>query len=458
MNSNTLNNILHYKNEWIKLHKLKKPLESFYSNIKNQKFLKRNTKNNPAFILECKKASPSIGLLRTKFNIPKIIQVYKKYASAISIVTENKFFKGKFKYLKQASQCTNKPLLCKDFFIDPYQIYYARYYQADAILLMMSILSNSQYVIMSNVAKKMNIDIVTEVHNISELHRALSLNADIIGINNRNLKNLSIDLKTTCRIAPLVPSDRIVISESGINKYKQIRMLSRYVNGFLIGSHLMKSNSLKKTVCSMIYGKNKVCGLTRVEDAFIVKKSGSIYGGLFFYKSPRYIKLRDCKKITSQVKLKYVGVFYNSCMKYILSRVIKLSLAVVQLHGQENQDYIKKLRSLLPKNVKIWKALPVFNNFPIERYNYINCYLIDHKNGGTGKNLIGILLKKNNVSKMMLAGGLKLNNIFQASTLGFCGLDLNSGLEISPGIKDSKKIRHAFNIIKNFPAQYILKN
>ncbi|WP_075431894.1 bifunctional indole-3-glycerol-phosphate synthase TrpC/phosphoribosylanthranilate isomerase TrpF [Buchnera aphidicola] len=461
MKSNTLLKILQYKKIWIQQHKIQKPLLSFYHDLKKSKknFKKSIIKNNPAFIFECKKASPSQGLLRSKFSIPKIINIYNKYANAISVITENKFFKGSFEDLKNAAQYTNKPILCKDFFIDPYQIYYARYHQADAILLMMSILSDSQYVMMTDLAKKMNMHILTEVHNHVELNRALLLNAEIIGINNRNLKDLSINLKTTIQIAPLIPLDRIIISESGINNYKKIRMLSSYVNGFLIGTHLMKSSNLDTSVRSIVYGYNKVCGLTRMKDAFIAEKSGCIYGGFIFYNnSPRYIKRHFCKKIINQVKLKYVGVFVNARIDDILLRVIQLSLSVVQLHGHENQEYIQKLRDVLPHNVKIWKALSVQDSFPTQRYCYVDRYLIDNKNGGTGSTFNWNLIKKHDVSKIILAGGLTLQNIFKASTLGFYGLDFNSGIEKMPGIKDSKKIIQTFNLLKNFPLRSLLTN
>lgn len=456
MKHNTLLNIIQYKKKWIQIHKLKKPLLSFYKDIQKskKKFKASLEKNNPAFILECKQASPSEGILRSTFDIPKIIQIYNKYANAISIITENKFFKGSFKYLQKASQYTKKPLLCKDFFIDPYQIYYARYHQADAILLMMSILNDSQYIMMSKIAQEMNLDIITEVNNITELNRAISLNAEIIGINNRDLCDLSINLNKTRYLAPLIPLDRIIISESGIKNYKNVRKLSKHVNGFLIGTHLMRSRFLDLSIRRMIFGNNKVCGLTRYEDAYVAQKNGCIYGGLIFcHSSPRYITRHSCKKIISQVKLKYVGVFCNAKLKKILSRVEQLSLSVVQLHGQENKKYIKKLRNLLPKHVKIWKALPIQGFFPKIKYLNINRYLLDNQNGGTGIPFNWNLIQKKDVSKMILAGGLNINNVFKASTLGFYGLDLNSGIEISPGIKNQKEIIKVFQILRNFPSR-----
>lgn len=454
MNHNTiLYEILKYKQEWINIYKVKKPLSSFYNKIKKSKknFKKTIKSVKPAFILECKKSSPSYGILNKNFNIQEIIKIYNKYATAISVITEEKFFHGNFRYLKEANKNTKKPLLCKDFFIDPYQIYYARYCHADAILLMMSILNNSQYILLSNIAKKIGLDIITEVHNKKELERAILLNAEIIGINNRNLHTLLIDLNNTYNLAPLIPKEKIIICESGINNYNDIRKFSNYVNGFLIGTHFMKSKNLQKTICSTIYGNNKICGLTSIHDASISEKNGCIYGGLIFCpSSPRYINIKNSEKITKNIQLRYVGVFCNATLEYIISRVIFLSLSIVQLHGQEDQNFIKKLRFLLPKNVKIWKALSVDTFFPTKRYKYINRYLLDYKKGGTGQTFNWNLLLKHDTSKMILAGGLNPNNTFKASQLGFYGLDFNSGIEHSPGIKDKKKIISIFNILKNF--------
>lgn len=131
-----------------------------------------------------------------------------------------------------------QPILCKDFFIDSYQVYLARYYKADAILLMLSILDNKQYMMLYNIAKELNMEVLTEVNNTTELHRAIQLNALIIGINNRNLHDLSIDLNRTKILSPLI-KNRIIISESGITENAQIKELSKMVHGFLIGSSLM---------------------------------------------------------------------------------------------------------------------------------------------------------------------------------------------------------------------------
>ncbi|MGI4816725.1 MAG: bifunctional indole-3-glycerol-phosphate synthase TrpC/phosphoribosylanthranilate isomerase TrpF [Janthinobacterium lividum] len=451
MKNNIISKILKYTQQWIQHKKKSVPLNSFFGKIKktNYFFEKKLKKNRPSFILECKKSSPLHGIIRDKFNISEIISTYHKHADVISVITEKKFFHGSFQYLLQAREQTDKPLLCKDFFIDPYQIYYARYHQADAILLMLSILDNKTYIQLSKIAISMNLGILTEVHTLSELKRALFLKATVIGINNRNLSDLSVNLDTTKKLAPLIPQNKIVICESGINNYKNVRLLSKLVDGFLIGTHLMQSTNLEFSIRKLIYGDNKICGLTIHENAQFAEKVGCVYGGLIFIpSSKRCITTLQGVKIIKNTLLKYVGVFCNQTHQDILKQVYELNLRVVQLHGTETNKFINSLKKLLPDNVLIWKAISVNKNTIIYQNEDIDRYILDHKTGGTGKNFDWKLIKKFNISNMMLAGGLNIKNIFLASTLGFLGLDLNSGLERSPGIKDPNKIKLAFAMLR----------
>ncbi|VFP85880.1 Tryptophan biosynthesis protein TrpCF [Buchnera aphidicola (Cinara pseudotaxifoliae)] len=451
MKNNIISKILQCTQEWVYHKKKSTPLNSFYGKIKktNCFFEKKLKKNRPSFILECKKSSPLNGVIRKKFDISEIISTYHKYADVISVITEKKFFNGSFRYLLQAREQTDKPLLCKDFFIDPYQIYYARYHQADAILLMLSILDNETYIKLSKIAISMNLGVLTEIHTLEELKRALFLKAKIIGINNRNLNDLSVNLDTTKKLSSLIPHNKIIICESGIKKYQEIRSFSKLVDGFLIGTHLMRSKNLEFSVRKLIYGNNKICGLTIHENAWLAEKVGCVYGGLIFTpSSKRCITIQKGMKIIKNNLLKYVGVFCNQTHQDILKKVCELNLYAVQLHGTESKDFIITLKKLLPSNVRIWKAVPVKKNTIIYTNKNINRYILDHKTGGTGKNFNWKLIKKFNISNMMLAGGLNLKNIFLASTLGFIGLDLNSGLEICPGIKDPKKIKLAFTILR----------
>ena len=229
---------------WVEARKQQQPLASFQNEIvpTQRNFYDALAGTRTAFILECKKASPSKGLIREDFDPAAIASIYKHYASAISVLCDEKYFQGSFDFLPIVSQVAPQPILCKDFTIDPYQIYLARYYQADACLLMLSVLDDEQYRQLSAVAHSLNMGVLTEVSNEEELERAIALKAKVVGINNRDLRDMSIDLNRTRQLAARLGPDVTVISESGIHTYAEVRELSHFANGFLIGSALMEQD------------------------------------------------------------------------------------------------------------------------------------------------------------------------------------------------------------------------
>ncbi|UDG80402.1 Tryptophan biosynthesis protein TrpCF [Candidatus Annandia pinicola] len=450
--NNVLKKILNNKYEWICSRKIKQPPKSFLYKIKKSKknFYKSLKGNYTKFILECKKKSPSLGIMRKNFNIIDIVNKYEKYASSISILTDEKYFNGSFENMLLASRNTKHPILCKDFIIDIYQIYLARLYGADAILLILSILEDHQYNILSNLAHSLNMGVLTEINNEKELNRAIFLNAKVIGINNRNLNNMSINTNKTKILSKKIPRYITVISESGIKCYSQIRSLSCFVNGFLIGSSLMKEDNIEKAICRITLGENKICGLKRIKDANIAYKSGAIYGGLIFTnESLRKIDILKAKEISNNIPLDFVGVFKNQTISYILHILNSVNLKVIQLHGQEDQKYINILKKYLSNNIKIWKVISINNILPkIKKYKNIDNYIFDNDKNNNTKCFNWDLLKKCNLKKSILAGGINIKNCILASKIGCTGLDLSSGIEKKPGIKDIKKIINLFHKIR----------
>ena len=295
-----LSKIVESKKKWLFAKKRTFPLNIFKDDVvkTDRNFYEAISSDKAVFILECKKGSPSKGVIRRKFDLNEIAKVYKNYANAISVLTDEEFFMGSFANLEIVRNQVKQPILCKDFMIDEYQIYLARYYKADAILLMLSVLSDDDYKKLAKVANKLGMGIVTEVSNEEELQRAIALKAKVIGINNRNLRDLSIDLNTTRVLAPKIPKGTIVISESGIYKNQEVRDLRKYVDGFLIGSSIMGERNLELAVRKIVYGFNKICGLTTLENAKKAYDAGAVYGGLIFIKeSPRNIELGIAKQI-----------------------------------------------------------------------------------------------------------------------------------------------------------------
>jgi indole-3-glycerol phosphate synthase len=197
----------------------------------------------PAVIAEVKKASPSKGVLREDFIPADIAQSYAEFGAAcLSVLTDAQFFQGSADYLKQARASCQLPVLRKDFMVDAYQIYESRAMGADAILLIAACLNDAQMRDMEAIAMGMDMSVLVEVHDQSELERALQLKTPLIGINNRNLQTFEVSLDTTLSLRSLVPANRILVTESGIHTRDDVlRMGAAGVSAFLVGEAFMRA-------------------------------------------------------------------------------------------------------------------------------------------------------------------------------------------------------------------------
>ena len=213
-------------------------------NIEQSNFKKNLENKSKAIIAEIKKASPSAGVISENFDPISKAKEYESFgASALSILTEEDYFLGSIEYLKQVKAITNLPILRKDFIIDKYQIYESKLIGADCILLIASILNDNELFTFSEIAEKLGLDFIIEVHDENELSRVEQFSNALIGVNNRNLKTFEVDLNNSIKLKEIFKGNNIFIAESGIKSFKDIEILQQHnINVFLIGESLMNGD------------------------------------------------------------------------------------------------------------------------------------------------------------------------------------------------------------------------
>lgn len=200
------------------------------------------SQGQPAVIAEVKKASPSKGIIRENFNPAEIATAYAAHGAAcLSVLTDMQYFQGSYDYLRQARAACALPVLRKDFMVDPYQVIHARAIGADCILLIVAALNLNQLLELESLAHELGMDVLVEVHDKDELETALQLKSPLLGINNRNLRTFETSIQNTIDLLPLVPEDKLIITESGILSTDDVKtMRAHQVNAFLVGEAFMR--------------------------------------------------------------------------------------------------------------------------------------------------------------------------------------------------------------------------
>lgn len=421
------------------------------------------TKQDINFICEVKKASPSKGIIAQDFPYLTIAKEYELAgASAISVLTEPDYFLGEDKYLQEIAQNVSIPVLCKDFIIDEYQIYKAKILGASAILLICAILDDETLKKFFTLAEKLGLSCLVEAHDENEIKRALKVQARIIGVNNRNLKDFTVDVENSLKLRSLVPENVIFVSESGIKTKEDIEKLRVHqVQAVLIGETFMRA---KDKVLALVlalnelYGKKispkvKFCGMKTREDITIVNRYTPDYVGFIFAKSKRQVSMQtanDLAKILDE-KIKKVGVFVNASLMQVEEIAQKVPLDIIQLHGDEDNEFIKALKNKL--NLPIWQAIKVKDIVDIERAKQsiadmilFDAYVKDSA-GGTGKSFNWDLLK-DFTGEFILAGGINKQNIIRAiRTIRPYIVDISSGIE-KDNHKDENEVKTISELLR----------
>lgn len=409
-----------------------------------------------SFILECKKSSPTLGDFCKDFNLDRLIDCYERHAAAVSVLCEEHFFKGSLEYLKHVRAHTSLPVICKDFIICREQLEAANSAGADAVLLMLSLLTHERFTELYDHARSLGLEVLCEVDSEDDARFAASHKLPIIGINNRDLRILKIDLQNAKRLSALLPKDCAIVSESGINSYADLRSLSP-IKSFLIGSSLSGSKNVYFAANSMLYGLNKVCGI-RDEASLDAAIAGhaSIAGLIFAKKSPRALDPETAALLVKHGHpyIDFAAVFVDEDLDEMVRIVKKTDVDYIQLHGHESAELIAALRRELP-GVKIIKALCIKGNDDFKAYlkyeKICDLMLLDSGSPGSGTSFAwGEIPAYIDKTKALLSGGIGIDNIHKALEQGFCGLDMNSQLECEKGIKDPALIKKALDIIKEY--------
>lgn len=410
----------------------------------------RSAGNGFGIIAEFKRKSPSAGVIRDDIDpVDAALEYIKNGAAGVSVLTDEKYFGGSPDDLEQVSRAVNVPVLQKDFILDEYQLYEAKAYGADAVLLIADVLSKNELHYLFDQAVKIGLECLVELYDEPAVEKIDFDTMKLIGINNRDLRTFSVDINHTKNMIQKLPADILVVSESGLHSSDDIESVKRFgAQGALIGEWFMKGVKSNRNGKPLI----KICGITNANDALAAAELGAgALGFIFSEKSPRYIAPERAAAIIKLLPEDVLpaGVFVNHNRSEIERIIDTTAVEIIQLHGDESPGDC----NFTP--AQVWKVIRPRNGTDIEILDAytVDAFLFDTfdktRYGGTGKTgnweIARAAAEKYNV---ILSGGLHAGNIIDAiSTVRPYGVDINSGVESEPGKKDIQQLEKLFQIM-----------
>ncbi|SRR5579875_680397 len=424
--------------------------------------------HRPAIIAEIKRASPSKGDILPGLDPAGVARGYAAAGAAcISVLTDPRF-KGSLDDLNTVRNAVDLPLLRKDFVFDPYQVYEARAAGADCILLIAAMLSEGDLRALAALAHELGMAALVEVHDEEQFRIAERIGASLIGVNNRDLHTFVTDISVTQRLMRDYRGDALLISESGIETAADVARLDRAgARAFLIGESLLRCPTPRILLGDFLYALDyqsgfplapsdrsaarkagqrlrvKICGITRVEDALAAVDAGADMLGLNFYPaSPRYVEFERAREIRRLVgqRAQLVGVFVNATRAQIERYGQGVGLDLIQLHGTEPVEEFFGWQVPVIGAVRLdpdgaANRAPCWGHYVL--YDAMDARL----HGGTGRRVPLQWFRGRDLSHAFISGGLTPENVAEVAALRPYGVDVASGVESAPGIKDHLKLR-----------------
>jgi len=433
-------------------------------------------------IAEFKRRSPSKGKINAQADPVAMAQLYESAgAAAVSMLTEEDYFEGSLEDLRQVCEVSSLPILRKDFIFDEYQVYESAAAGASALLLIVAALDDETLRKLRAITEdELGMTALVEVHTKSELDRAVSCGARVIGVNNRDLRTFNVSIYTSLQLIKVVPRDAILISESGLTPATVRQLREAGYRGFLVGETLMRASDPAKAVREFIEPEEnhrprsvwvKICGITSIDDARAAIRAGADMLGFNFYRpSPRFVEPQAAAEIIKSIRSEargtdrsasMVGVFVDESIENVSRIAAEAGLDGIQLHGEEMPEYCERLKELCPQKFLI-KALAARagDGVAIARRYPVDVIMIDafdeKLRGGTGRVADWSFAREmaRTVPRVFLAGGLSPENVAEAiDTVRPYGVDVCSAVETEPGRKSARRMKQFVDAVRSSKLQ-----